>query len=142
MGSAENAHKEEYTYLFRTSSTTSICGALTGSGRGIPEVSGGRVNVKAGSWVARGGEFLSPKLVAALGEASDPDRLRFRRDPPGSSSAEANEDVETLEKGGGMGEAACDGLLDGVCTLPGDGSRIGVIPCISSATELCAFTCC
>lgn len=52
--------------------------------------------------------------VVALGEASDPDRLRFMKDEPCSSNAEAREDVEILEKGGGMGEAACDGLLEGV----------------------------
>ena len=52
-----------------------------------------------------------------FGDASDPDLLRFKNDAFCSSNAEAREEAE-FEKGGGMGEAACDGLLDGVCTLP------------------------
>ena len=90
-------------------------------------------NLRAFSWLDRGGEVRETN-PAVFGDASDPDLLRFKNDAFCSSNAEAREEAE-FEKGGGMGEAACDGLLDGVCTLPGDCSLSGVIPCISSPVE-------
>lgn len=79
---------------------------------------------------------------AVLGDARDPDRLRFNKDAPGSSSAEAKDDVETFEYGGGTGEAASDGLLEGECALLGDSSRLDVMPCMSSLVEPKGCSCC